>query len=931
MKKLLLLVLPFAGLFLFLKEKKYFDTPSVTHRAMPSGASEENGKLRRAWDRMRLADPLTGEIPKGITWLERHFAAQMSGVAERGGPDAANWQSRGPWNVGGRTRALAIDVTDSQHLFAGGVSGGIWESTDGGQSWQRRTPLNAHPGVVSIAQDTRTGHTNEWYYLSGEIFGTSASASGAFYLGDGMFKSVDNGQTWTPIGNTDNGSPQSFTDVWQSGWRVVTDPSAPDDQRELYVATYGVVWRSTDGGANWTAVRGSPNATQPSYFTDVTVTPSGVVYAALSSDGSQKGIWRSTDGTTWANITPSTGFPAEYDRWVISVNPNDANEVWILGATPGSGHYNNYIDSDDWTSLWRYRYLSGDGSGAGGQWADLSQNLPSTGTEFDQFACQGGYDLVVKVQPGTGHVFVGGTCLYRSTDAFATPNNTTQIGGYKIGTELPFFEIYPNHHPDVHDVLFLPENANVLFSASDGGVHRTDDAAAASVTWTALNRGYQTSQFYTAIFEKNTAGDNTLIGGLQDNGNFFVNTTDPNAIWRQTVNGDGAFGAIPAGKPFYVLSIQQGRLAKCDIDPMGNVIAFRRFDPIGPAKSDYLFINPLALDPTDQNTLYLPAGRFLYRQSDLAGIALTGEWDSIGQGWTRFPDSIPTIATGIGHVISAVGVSTANPAHRVYVGTSRNQLFKIDNAHTGTPNWTALPLPQSGNAGYIACIAVDPDNADDVLVLYSNYNIYSLFRSQNGGQTWQKVAGNLEQTFAGGATGPSLRWISILPFANGERRYFCGTSVGLYATDTLILHANNNPGTQWTLQAPDLIGSSVVGYVDTRAADGLVVAATHGIGMFSANFEAPSSTVGPRPVAASVRVSPNPTARRAAFFWLENASVARPVRVQLFDLNGKMVRNTAFSSGTQGEVDLGDLPVGTYLYRAEGAGWSKSGKVVKFE
>jgi hypothetical protein len=376
----------------------------------------------------------------------------------------------------------------------------------------------------------------------------------------------------------------------------------------VYLATINAIYRSINGGTSWTAVRdGSLNGTW-SYFSDIAVTSTGVLYATLSSDGPTKGIWRSTNGTTWVNITPPI-MPAEYNRIVIGVNPNNENQVYFFGTTPGTGHLTSYIDSEDWTSLFRYDFISGDGAGAGGNWADLSLNLPSTGTQFDQCAAQGGYDLVVRVQPGTNNVFIGGTNIWRSTDGFTSGNNTTKIGGYKIGTTLPFFEIYPNHHPDVHELMFLPSNPNILLSGSDGGLHRTEDCLAPFVEWSRLNNGYTTTQFYTAIIDKNAPGDNTLMGGLQDNGNFFVNGTAANALWKQTVNGDGAFGAIAPGKAFYVLSIQQGRVAKVKMDPQGNIEGFRRIDPIGPVKSDYQFINPLAMDPTDANVLYLPAGR----------------------------------------------------------------------------------------------------------------------------------------------------------------------------------------------------------------------------------------------------------------------------------------------------------------------------------
>ena len=79
---------------------------------IPGGQQEENREVREAWQRMRLADPATGEIPIGVGWQERQFAAHLpQALQDRSGPD---WLARGPWNVGGRTRALAIDVTDRE-------------------------------------------------------------------------------------------------------------------------------------------------------------------------------------------------------------------------------------------------------------------------------------------------------------------------------------------------------------------------------------------------------------------------------------------------------------------------------------------------------------------------------------------------------------------------------------------------------------------------------------------------------------------------------------------------------------------------------------------------------------------------------------------------------------------------------------------------
>jgi hypothetical protein len=917
-KYLLIALLSSALIGGILTVKSRFATKSPV--VMPGAGLEEGRAERRANERAMLADPATGEIPRGIKFLEQQFARDLASksTADR---SAVDWLSRGPYNVGGRSRTFVIDRTNPNRMMAGSVSGGVWLSEDAGQSWSRRTPLNAHPGCVSIAQDPRPGNTNIWYYISGELTGTSASGGGAFYLGDGMFKSTDGGSTWTVLGATDNGNQQSFTDLWQSGWRVVVNPVNGD----VFAATYSCIFRSTNGGTTWTAVLGGINATPYSYYSDIAVSSTGVLYATLSSDGVKKGLWRSENGTIWTDITPAN-FPITYERVVLEINPNNENEVFFLADSPNAGFVTSYIENDNWSTLMKYTYLSGNGSGSDGTWVDLSQNLPQTGTQFDRFSHQGGYDLAIKVQPGTGNVFLAGTSLWRSTDGFITANNTTKIGGYAVGTELPFFQIYPNHHPDVHALLFSPTNQNVLFSASDGGLHRTDDCLAPTVQWTSLNRGYQTTQFYTAIMEKNTAGDNTLIGGLQDNGNFFTNTDNAAQPWVQTVNGDGAHGFIPAGKPFYVLSIQQGRVVKCQLDATGTVTGFQRFDPIGRVKSDYQFINVLAGDPVDQNKLYLPAGNKCYRQDDLAAIPIMGQWDSVSTGWTEFPDTLE-----LGRY-SAIAVSTKSPAHRVYLGTTSNRIYRYDNAHTGTPTRTPItsPLPDATGTTtqpYVSCIAVDPDNADDVTVVFSNYSIYSIWRSLDAGVNWKKVGGNLEANLSGTNNAPSIRWLDILPFPDGSRKYFCGTSVGLYSATTLVEHATGMPGTQWIPEGGNNIGSVPVVHIQSRASDGLVVVATHGQGMFAANFLQPSSVHNPRVAVPEVRIAPNPAADYTEFILDEKYT--GPHQVFIFSADGRLLKTEKWQ-GNRHKIDLTTLPKQTLMYRLEGKGWQKSGKILRF-
>lgn len=864
------------------------------------GRELEEGEEKQAWELQMLADPATGKIPDNMRYKELEFVRKMGFEKSRN----VSFTSRGPWNVGGRTRSVVIDVMDETHILAGSVSGGVWESKDAGASWERVSPVDMHPGVASIAQDTRPGHTNTWYWLSGECYGTSASGGGAFYLGDGLYKSTDNGTTWNPVVSTASGNASQFSTFMQTGWRVAIDPSVTN-QDIVYIATVGAVYRSVDGGATWTAAKGGSTSAY-SYFNDVSIASDGTTYLTVSTDGPAKGIWRSSDhGMTWANIVP-TNFPAEYDRFVMGINPNNENEVYFLGSTPNYGHYLNYLNSDDWQSLWKYTYLSGDGTGTGGQWDDLSANLPHTGTQFDEFSCQGGYDLVVKVQPGTNHVFIGGTSLYCSKDAFTTADSITHIGGYKPGTEMPFFQLYPNHHPDIHTISFLPSNPNILYSGSDGGIHKTLDANADSVIWESCNSSYVTSQFYTVGFDRNAPNDPMLWGGLQDNANFITTTNNPQDAWKMTINGDGAYGGVAHNKSAYYFSIQKGYITKCDVDASGNLTAFKRIDPIG--GDGYLFINPLVLDPNNDDIMYVAGGRSVWRNDALSSFTLDNTWDSVSTGWSAWQNVIPD-------TVSAISVSTANPTNRVYFGTNRGKIYRIDNANVGTPSITAIPVPGTTFKTYTSCIAIDPTDANKAVVVYSNYGLYSMYYTQDAGATWNKVAGNLEAALSGGGNGPSIRWVSIMPMPNGKKTYIAGTSVGVYFTDSLVTHTATT-GTQWAWEGASTIGTSVVTMVETRPSDGFIAVATHGNGVFGANI---TNYVGISPKydeKTSISVYPNP-AKDKLNITIDLAQTTE-VELNIYDLAGrKMIsRKEEMIAKEAVALSTASLANGTYFYEA---------------
>lgn len=873
--------------------------------------NEENIRARKKWDIERMADPATGRIPAMMRMKELAYAATLPSdgmMNARSGFSGVNWDFRGPWNLGGRTRAFAIDVSNENILLAGGVSGGMWRSTDAGLTWTRTTPINEYPGVNALVQDKRPGHTNTWYYLSGEAYGTSASGGSAFYLGNGMYKSSDGGITWSSLASTVSGTPQTFDNVWDVTWNVTTD-NGNTTQDVVYTACYDAIYRSVNGGNAWTLVKGNAGSTgASSYFTDVAVTGNSVVYATLSSDGIHKGIWRAAGSTgTFINILPGN-FPATYDRLVIGIDPNNENIVYFFGPTPGYGKISTDWQGDTlYNSLWKYEYVSGNGSGAGGIWTDLSQNMPGNINTFNGLNTQGGYDAVVAVKPGNSNViFIGGTNIYRSNSGFTDSLNTEIAGGYAIGAALPFVDEYPGHHPDQHVFAFLPSNPDIMYVACDGGISKCMDNTATPVVWNELNDGFITSQFYTVAIDHGSTND-IVIGGLQDNGTWFTNNTNSTSPWTHSFDGDGSYCAIENGGAHYYMSKQQGRLLKATLNSNGNITSYRRFDPIG--AQDYQFINPFVLDPNNNNIMYLAGGRFLWRNDDLSGIALTNTYDSITTNWTKFTDSLVA-----GESITAVAVSKS-PANRVYYGTNKRKIFRIDNADSGTPSSTEITNTTIPVAAYVSCIAVNPQNADEIVVVYSNYSTYSVVQSLDGGTSWNRVAGNLEQNSSpsGSGNGPSCRWATILPVADGTV-YLIGASTGLYATDTLI-----HNGTVWVQQGLNTIGHAVVDMMTARESDGLIVVGTHGNGLYSTHITSVSDIVSIEEVNANslaLEIYPNPV-RNQLTFSVKNFKGTGKFNAEILMPNGQVARKFVFQPDAAGkvEMDISGFADGMYYIR----------------
>jgi photosystem II stability/assembly factor-like uncharacterized protein len=289
------------------------------------------------------------------------------------------WEQRGPGNVGGRTREVILDPDDAtnQTWYAAAVSGGIWKTTNGGQTWQNLTedlPNLATNTIVMAPSDHDVIYTG-----TGEGYGGYGMVNGA-----GIFKSTNRGEDWTQLESTIHGDNFRWVN------KIVVDE---DDADEVVVATNAGIFKSTNGGITWDTVYFYGYSVQ-----DIAVNPKDprTLYAAVNS----LGIIKSYDhGSSWFNSFQgiSTGY-----RFSVTVSPVDTNYVYASAEAPKT-----------MTDI----YISLDGAS---NWRRLN-DYDHTFIHF--LGPQGWFNNVIKADPFNKYkVFVGGVYL-----GSVTFRNTTRI------------------------------------------------------------------------------------------------------------------------------------------------------------------------------------------------------------------------------------------------------------------------------------------------------------------------------------------------------------------------------------------------------------------------------------------------------------------------------------------------------------------------
>ncbi|MDQ3290574.1 MAG: T9SS type A sorting domain-containing protein, partial [Bacteroidota bacterium] len=322
-----------------------------------------------------------------------------------------------------------------------------------------------------------------------------------------------------------------------------------------------------------------------------------------------------------------------------------------------------------------------------------------------------------------------------------------------------------------------------------------------------------------------------------------------------------------------------------------------------------------------------PKGDTLYRNSDISAIPLSK--DDLNEETPNWR-IISAVERSQARRITAVAVSK-EPADIVYFGTDNGKLFKLTNPGAATPTRTTV-TGTNFPPGYISCIAVNPTNANEVIVTFSNYGVISLFQTKDGGTTWTPVAGNLEQKPDGSGNGPSTRWVSILPSAiGGQTKYFVGTSTGLYATANL-----QGEQTVWLKEGQTTIGDVPVDMVLSRAVDNLVAVGTHGNGVYTVNYNVDIEA----PTAANqitVKAYPSPFSETKPITIEYTIPRESRVIIKIYDIAGRLI-TTLLDENKQPGTNVvqwngrssigGQVHRGIYLYTVATANDMESGKVL---
>jgi hypothetical protein len=555
-------------------------------------------------------------------------------------------------------------------------------------------------------------------------------------------------------------------------------------------------------------------------------------------------------------------------RVVFGCAPSDPTVVYALVASGLISATNNFH--------YYYCYHILRSADKGVTW--IKKNLPTDLTSGTNFASIAWHALDIAVDPNDPNsVFIGGLDVQKTTDG---GDSWSRVSDWS----LMYYGGGPQYvHADQHIMLYNPGSSSELVLGCDGGVFYTASANTVSPSFEQRNLDYNTLQFYSADL-KNQAGSTNLIGGLQDNGCLYYNTL-PVTINDMVSGGDGAFCFFDRTSVSYSIS-----------SVYYNVYYVQNNGSYSGYLGDWgsgIFVNPVDYDHRNK-ILYANACDFIGNRLDYY-LKLS---DVTGAGNGTFKKLGTTTNTWF----SAVKISPYSPATNatLFMGTQSGRLFKVTNAAL-TPVTTEI-TGSNFPVGNIASVDVGKSE-DTLLVVFSNYGVPSVFLTNDGGQNWINVEGNLPDM--------PVRWGIFHPQNN--QQVMLATETGTWVTNNI-----QEPTVTW-IPVLDGLANVRVDMLNIRTSDNTVVAATHGRGLFTSHWDVITG-IGKKSLQA-FSVYPNP-AKDFLNITFENQENLE-VTVRIFDPSGKAVREMTPVHGSGPvveQISFSGLPSGIYFVSLYGNG-----------
>lgn len=727
--------------------------------------------------------------------------------------------------------------------------------------------------------------------------------------------------TWTSIGPTSGFYP-GYSSI--SG-RIVTIKYDPVNTNTIYLgAAFGGVWKSTNGGQNFTPMThdevslSSGSITIDPVNTNIIYYATGeATYSAASYYG--RGLLKSTNGgSTWTNYT--SGLPGNTYCSRIVIRPGFSSQLYAAMGT--SGLYRSMDAGVTWTQVVSGRcddvvfspdganaYIVGSGTGYrvstdGGSTFNPNATLTmgtrnhialcrsspavlycaihsgstittwkstNSGVNFTQVAVgtnfnggQAWYDFYMHVNPfDPNYAYVGSIDIWRTTNGGTSFQNITN--GYSGGIV----------HVDQHNIDFNPSNADELFAVNDGGIWKSSNRG---TNWVNLNSGLTLTQFYRIASDPSNV--NHVAGGTQDNG---TQRTTGTINWSAAFGGDGGEVCFHSQNSQYILGETQNN----------GVMRSQNGGQAWQSATSGLtgsgaWVGPLISHPTSSGIFYT-ARQQVFRSTN---------W---GESWSA-------ISSGTSGTIRELAISRSNPS--VMYAAVNATIYRSTDAGTTFTNVT------SGLPGRtITSVYVHPDSSNVAVVTFSGFGAGKVYKTTNGASSWVNISGNLPDS-------PVNDVLIYYPGASTSI-YYAAMDIGVFFT--------NNYGTTWT-ELADGLPNTVAMHLDYHTATNRLRIGTHGRGVYETSNPVGlinyNNTV---PDNFSLEQNyPNPFNPVTTIKY--NVLNEGAVKLIVFDVLGREVTtivNENQKAGTYtAQFDAAHLTSGVYFYKLTANGFTNTKKMM---